>query len=229
VKQAEFDKFADEYRTLQSASIAASGEPPEYFWEYKVRDLAGFRKQYDKPVRLLDFGSGIGTSIPYFDSYFPGSQVISMDVSLRSLVIGSERFRNLADFVQFDGSRMPFRDETFDIVFAACVFHHIPESEHVHLLRELRRILVPAGLLAVFEHNPWNPLTRSAVDACPFDENAQLIPGWKMRRRVALAGFQRTELQYRIFFPRFLARLRPLESYLMWLPLGGQYVSYATR
>jgi len=35
----EFDKFAEEYRSLHQANIAASGEAPEYFAEYKMKDL----------------------------------------------------------------------------------------------------------------------------------------------------------------------------------------------
>ena len=38
--EAEFDKFADEYRGLHAANIRLSGEEPEYFAEYKVVDIA---------------------------------------------------------------------------------------------------------------------------------------------------------------------------------------------
>jgi len=44
----EFDKFAEEYRSLHQANIAASGEAPEYFAEYKMKDLR----------RLVSGGSG---------------------------------------------------------------------------------------------------------------------------------------------------------------------------
>ena len=37
---AEFDRFADDYRSLHAANIRASGETPEFFAEYKVRDVA---------------------------------------------------------------------------------------------------------------------------------------------------------------------------------------------
>ena len=38
--EAEFDKFADEYRALHAANIRLSGEDPEYFAEYKIIDIA---------------------------------------------------------------------------------------------------------------------------------------------------------------------------------------------
>jgi hypothetical protein len=34
---------------------------------------------------------------------------------------------------------------------------------------------------------------------------------------------------YCVFFPRLLWRLRPLERYLTWLPLGAQYYVAAQK
>ena len=109
------------------------------------------------------------------------------------------------------------------MALASCVFHHIPEVEHVPLLGEIRRVLKPGGVLFVFEHNPLNPLTRHAVDTCPFDEHAVLIRAASMLRRVRGAGFPDASVKSRIFFPHILRALRPLERRLTWLPLGAQY------
>jgi trans-aconitate methyltransferase len=222
--KAEFDKFADEYRALHAVNVRASGEAPEYFAEYKVRDVAALLSEAQMPVqRILDFGAGVGTSVPYFRRYFPSASLTCLDVSERSLGIGASRFPGEADFRSFDGQTIPLSDHSFDLAFAACVFHHIEHSEHHRLLSELRRVLCPGGCMAVFEHNPRNPLTVHAVNTCPFDEKAVLIPAPAMRQSVAGAGFTRATIRYRIFFPHFLGNLRPLESWLTWCPLGAQY------
>jgi hypothetical protein len=109
------------------------------------------------------------------------------------------------------------------------VFHHIPHEEHVALLAEIRRVLVPGGRLFVFEHNPLNPLTRHAVNTCVFDEHAKLIVASTMRGRARDAGFATAGIRYRIFFPHALRRLRPLEAKLTWLPLGAQYCVAARK
>jgi len=75
----------------------------------------------------------------------------------------------------------------------------------------------------LFEHNPWNPATQHAVRTCPFDANAVLISAPEMRRRFRAAGFTDVELRWTLFFPGFLAALRPLERAMGWLPLGAQY------
>lgn len=225
--EAEFDKFAKEYYAMHEAGIAVSGEGPEYFAEYKIRDIAREYEQHlaldNSPVKILDFGAGIGGSVPYVCKHFVRAQLTCLDLSQRSLEIAEKRFSALAEYVHFDGSRIPFPSEHFDIAYAMCVFHHIDHAEHISLLQELNRVIRPGGSLFVFEHNPYNPLTVRVVNNCPFDENARLIRGADMRHRMLAAGFGSAKIRYRIFFPHILRVLRSLEMVLTWLPLGGQY------
>ncbi len=230
--KAEFDKFADEYQSLHATNIAISGEAPDYFAEYKIKDLAAEYFAHcggsDAPA-MLDFGAGIGTSIPFVRKYLPCARLTCLDVSIKSLEVGQRRFPGQAQFMPFDGAHIPFPDATFDIAFAACVFHHIDQTEHVALLAELRRVLVPNGVAIVFEHNPYNPLTVHAVNTCPFDSNARLIPAADMRKRICAAGFKTAWIRYRIFFPRILRALRPLERWMTNVPLGAQYYALAFK
>lgn len=233
MEEAEFDKFAAEYRTLHAESIRASGETPEYFAEYKIVDVAHELRLAragagGKPA-VLDFGAGVGYSVPFFARHLPGSRVTCLDVSRQSLELGASRHGGAAEFRHFDGHRIPYEAGTFDVALASCVFHHIAHDEHVALLAEIRRVLMDDGLLLVFEHNPLNPLTRRAVDSCVFDEHAELVPAPTMRRRVLAAGFATAGIRYRIFFPRFARALRPLEKWLTWLPLGAQYYVVARK
>ena len=231
--EAEFDQFADEYRATHAQNIRASGEGPEYFAAYKIADVAKvwtqLNPQGNSPPSILDFGGGTGNSVPFFRQYFPHSDLTCLDVSRKSLAIAQERFPSQANYRNFAGETIPFPDQSLDIAFAACVFHHIPGDLHHLLLKELWRVLKPGGCLFIFEHNPWNPLTVQAVNTCPFDENAVLITGPKLRDRFRRAGFNRPQLRYRIFFPKPLAVLRSLEPYLTWLPLGAQYYPLGTK
>ena len=223
MNKAEFDKFAEEYSAVHRNNIRASGESPEYFAEYKVADIARELGDRDSTAKILDFGSGVGNSIPYVRKYFPDASLTCLDVSERSLEIAEQRFANLATYVPFDGNTIPCPTGEFDIAFAACVFHHIDGSQHLQLLKELSRVLSAKGWLFIFEHNPLNPLTRHAVNTCPFDENAVLIRGGRMRDMFVRSQFAKVVLKYRIFFPGALHFLRPIERVLIWLPLGAQY------
>lgn len=230
MEEAEFDKFADEYRALHAANIRASGESPEYFAEYKIADVARELAEAGSTVRsVLDFGAGVGYSVPFFARHVPQARVTCLDVSRKSLEVGVATHGSAAEFRHFDGARVPYADETFDAAFASCVFHHIPHAEHVRLLGELLRVLKVGGWLFVFEHNPWNPLTRHAVNTCAFDEHAELMTARTLRARARAAGFAGVRSRYRIFFPRALRVLRPLEAHLAWLPLGAQYYVAARK
>jgi SAM-dependent methyltransferase len=228
--KAEFDRFADAYYDQHRENVAVTGESPEYFAEYKIRQLRDIVERDEIAVsRICDFGSGIGNSIPYFRKYFPEAALTSSDVSERSLTLGRQRYPGAGDHVLIEDNRIPCETGSFDVTFSACVFHHIAHEEHVMWLKELHRITRPGGLIAVFEHNPLNPLTVHAVNTCPFDENAKLIFARSLAKRLSAAGWAAPRIQYNLFFPRSLAALRRFEASLGWLPLGAQYVALARK
>lgn len=159
MQKAEFDKFADDYYDLHQKNIRYSGESPEFFAEYKIRDIFElFMNQTLNPRRILDFGAGIGTSVPHFRRFFPDASLTCLDVSEKTLEAGLSHSPGLADFQSFDGMRIPSHDSAFDQVFSVSVFHHIPGSAHFGLLREWLRVLKLGGTAVIFNHNPLNPL-----------------------------------------------------------------------
>jgi SAM-dependent methyltransferase len=225
--RAEFDMLADEYHEQHKANITITGEGPEYFAEYKIADLARLTaRDAVRTDSILDFGSGIGNSLPYLRKYFANSRLSCGDVSARSIEIAKTRFPGPEDYALIEGT-IPLPDHSQDIVFSACVFHHIPHAEHLHWLAELRRVTRPGGLLAIYEHNPMNPLTVRAVNTCPLDVNARLIRSGTMRQRALQSGWTRAEVQYKLFFPSVIKGLRPLEKHLEWCGLGAQYLMAA--
>ncbi|WP_235024622.1 class I SAM-dependent methyltransferase [Caballeronia arvi] len=228
--KAEFDTFADEYQSLHAQNISVSGETPAFFAEYKLKDISDEMNRRGIAVRrLLDFGAGVGNSVPWARKYLPEANITCADVSERSLEIAAGRFPGEATFAPIRGAKLPFASASFDTAYAMCVFHHIVHEEHHQALVELHRVLEPGGTLVVFEHNPLNPLTVKAVNTCEFDANAKLITARKMKQACLDAGFEKVHVQYRIFFPHMLAVLRPLERYMTDIPLGAQYAVYATK
>ena len=220
---AEFDLLADEYYEQHQANVAVTGERPEYFAEYKIADLARLVQANGFPCeRILDFGSGIGNSVPFFRKYFGGSHLSCADISRRSIEVAQARFPGKERHLDVSKG-IPLPAASQDIVFSACVFHHIPHDEHQRWLTELRRITRRGGLLVIYEHNPLNPLTVRAVNTCPLDVNARLLRGGTLRQTALISGWDDAQVAYKLFFPAQLKLLRPLEHHLRWLPLGAQY------
>ena len=221
---AEFDKFADEYHNLHQENIRITGENPEYFAEYKIRDLSRVEQIVGGEVKnILDFGTGVGSSIPFLAQYFPGTSLFGTDVSENSLTIARKRFPGLGEFSLFDGNMLPYSEGQFDLALATCVFHHIPANEHIKLIQEVTRTLRRGGVFMIYEHNPINPMTLHAVNTCSFDENAVLLKRCQVRNVLREAGMEVVMQEYRVFFPAILKLFRPLEKCLRWFPLGAQY------
>jgi SAM-dependent methyltransferase len=222
--KAEFDSFADEYYAMASDCLKVSGEKPEFFAEYKIAEAADIaNRQRMKVERILDFGSGVGGSVPWFRKYFPSAAVTCADVSKKSMEVSRKRFPGPETYVEIDDETLHLPDHFFDLAFTACVFHHIPPAEHDAWFSEIRRVTKPGGLFVIFEHNPWNPLTRRVVDKCVFDANAILMSEPTLKANLKAARWQIADSRYRLFFPHALAALRPLEKYLRWAPIGAQY------
>lgn len=222
--EAEFDRVAADYAAQHAASIRLSGESTQFFAEHKARIAQVEAAQRNcRPGRILDFGSGIGASVRPLQRVFPDARIICLDVSSASLELSQAHHSGDVEFHAYDGERIPPAAGGVDLVFVACVFHHIPADRHIGLLRQLKAALSEDGIVILFEHNPWNPATRHAVRNCPFDKDAVLISAPEMRRRMLAAGFTEATLAFRLFFPAALAALRPLERWLTGLPLGAQY------
>ncbi len=238
MEAAEFDKFADEYLAVHARNVALSGEDPDFFARAKVAEVRRrwSAARWPEPHRILDFGSGIGASLPHLHSAFPDAVLTALDVSARSLAISADRQGPIAERVLWDGEEtVPAPETGYDLIFTACVFHHIPAERHEALFTALRSSLARGeapngeggGALVVFEHNPANPVTRYIVATCPFDENAVLIAPRTLAARLRRGGLTRISLRFTGFFPKALAALRPLEPALAWAPIGAQYYALA--
>lgn len=219
----DFDDYADQYEGLLQAQLGFFSQDRGYFSDYKVRVVKDHLEA--TPQDVLDFGCGIGLSLPFLKEHFPQATISATDLSAKSL--------------EYVGKNLPFvqvlRDDQlegkeFDLIFVSGVFHHIPVSERPLVTARLRKLLSPHGRLFVFEHNPYNPVTRRMVSTCPFDEDAVLLTQSEMKRLFRdAAGLKIAHNGYCLFFPEKLKRMRPMERALRWLPMGGQYFVAGTR
>jgi SAM-dependent methyltransferase len=221
----EFDSFAASYGGLIENAIKFSGEKPDFFAEYKIAELRKLcKKSGIAPRKILDFGSGTGSSIPWFRKYFPEASLICSDVSKQSLDLSLRIYQGREEYLLIDRMGIPLLEQSVDIVFTACVFHHITNSERSFWFNELYRVLRQGGMLVIFEHNPVNPITLRIVRDCPLDINAELIKAADLKNGISDTGFKDIKVNYKLFFPKWLSVFRTLESWLVRVPLGAQYV-----
>lgn len=225
----EFDQYAGKYTDLHRESVRASGEDPAYFSAYKAKYIAAAigPEATDTPLDILDFGCGIGNSIPHLRRAFPTARIHGTDPSGESIRIAEESHSRDAAFKSITDLTLPYADHSFDIILVACVFHHIQPDKRAHWIDQIKRALKPGGKAFIFEHNILNPLTVKAVKDCPFDEDAILLPKSELINLANGAKFTTVHAHYIVFFPHALAFMRPLEPFMKWIPFGAQYVVHA--
>ncbi len=112
------------------------------FWR-RLKTMISLAKQ---KKRVLDFGAGSGIFMPTLAKNF--SEVYSADINTKSLNYLKKHYNyKNVKIINLKKSSLSFKDEFFDIIFAADVLEHVKNLEVV--LKELKRILKKNGLLIV--------------------------------------------------------------------------------
>ena len=79
----------------------------------------------------------------------------------------------------YDGMRLPYPDESFDVLFTICVMHHVAVDQRAAFVGEARRVLRPGGIFVIFEHNKLIDSCNGWYRGIPFDRNAVLLTSWQ--------------------------------------------------
>lgn len=228
VVASDFDRYRDTYTNEIERAIGAVGDPM-FFTEVKARallDLARRRLGVPSELSFLDVGCGPGlTDVLLADSV---GSITGVDVS--GAMVERARVTNPSGrYEVYDGGRLPFADEAFDLSFAICVLHHIDPPARPAFTEELARVTRRGGLVVVVEHNPVNPFTRLVVARCEFDKGVQLLGVRETRALLSRAAAAALESRYILFFPWRPTIFRQTEKLLTLLPLGAQYLVAGAR
>lgn len=99
-------------------------------------------------ARLLEVGCGMGTDLLQFAR--GDARCSGMDLTPRSVEITRQHFAvygEHADLLIGDGERLPFPDQSLDVVYSNGVLHHTPDTAGA--IRELHRVLKCGGVAKV--------------------------------------------------------------------------------
>lgn len=115
-----------------------------HWWHRAKRQLvleaiSRFSPSSDKrKLKILDIGCGTGKNIEVFQQF---ADAYGVDISLEALKFCQKRGLNNIKLVDVE-SKLPFKDNTFDIVTMLDVLEHIEEKT---VLKEINRVLKPGG------------------------------------------------------------------------------------
>lgn len=109
---------------------------------------------------LLELGAGIGQDSIYFASL--GYQVVSSDIEIDSLssriLQQSEEIIDRVTIEKIDlNNRLPFDDDSFDIVYAHLSLHYFDKRATQQIFSEIARVLRPGGIIAFLSNSTSDP------------------------------------------------------------------------
>lgn len=220
----DFDSYAIRYEELVNQSLSFTGRDSAFYAGRKIDLLDAIVRPELGPLAdlsVLDVGCGTGTTDRLLAPRV--GNLTGVDISEEMLTKAKANVPD-AKYVVYDGDKLPFPDKTFDVVVTICVLHHVPPSMRFQFVTELARVVRSGGIVAIFEHNPFNPLTRHAVNSCELDQDAVLLPFRETVKLLKLAAAMEPHGRHYLFSPFGGTAGRMLDQGLQRLPFGGQYV-----
>lgn len=133
------------------SSHAALDIPGRFLKAEKIQRLLVPVLAGRRGLRLLEIGTGSGGIAHFFATRVPEvSRVVAVDVRDQRTTTGPY------DFIRYDGHRLPFEDQAFDIVVSNHVIEHVGGrvEQAVHL-REIARVLDERGCGYLASPSRW--------------------------------------------------------------------------
>ena len=222
-QQAKFDQYSKSYDQAVNSAISFSGLKVDFFTKAKAHYIDQLISRHFHgavPCNILDVGCGVGNTLSVLAEKYP--RLTGVDVSSACISAARERMPDV-DFATYDGVHLPHPDGSFDFAFAICVFHHVALADRGPLIHDIKRVLRPGGLFAIFEHNPLNPVTLHIVKSCEFDADARLLRSKEAESLMQNAGFKNVFSRFILTVPAAGSFLRLLDQAFSRAPLGAQY------
>jgi len=126
---------------------------PNYFLDTGQRQAALFERLFERngrslaqPTVMLDFGCGCGRIARWWGDR-PGLELHGCDPDAQLVDWTRENLQFVRCAVSGYDPPLPYRDDTFDAIYALSIFTHQPEKVAREWMTELRRVLRPGGHL----------------------------------------------------------------------------------
>jgi SAM-dependent methyltransferase len=156
--------------------------------------------------RVLEVGCGAGTDLVRFAR--GGAVVAGVDLSSSAIALARSNFEQqglAADLREADGERLPFPDDSFDLVYAHGVVQYTANPRA--LVAECRRVLKPGGqaIFQVYNRISWlNALSKLMKVPLEHEDAPVLLKFSAGEFRALLEGFR----EVRIVEERFPVKSR---------------------
>jgi len=99
---------------------------------------------FNKKIKILDYGCGDGGLLEYFSKYTPKKNLYGVEVSrIRVNKVKKKGFN--CEYIDKNYVRLRYPSDNFDVVTMIEVIEHIPKRNIGNILKEINRVLKPGG------------------------------------------------------------------------------------
>ncbi|MEM7595631.1 MAG: class I SAM-dependent methyltransferase [Cyanobacteria bacterium P01_A01_bin.83] len=154
---------ATEVEVAAKAVHSKLWQEPSVEYTTKLRDnfIAVINERFTTlPQHILDLGCSVGISTFSLQQAYPQAQITGVDLSPYFLAIARYKAQqqiNSSKSIQWlhsaaESTGLP--DNSCDLVTAFLLFHELPRTAAVEIIKEAKRVLRPGGCLAIMDSNP---------------------------------------------------------------------------
>lgn len=117
------------------------------------------------PQDILDLGCSVGMSTFAMQAVYPEAAITGIDLSPYFLAVANHKAQNSEfrtqkspTWLQAAAESTGLPDRSCDLISAFLIFHELPQTAAVAILKEARRLLRPGGHFALMDMNPQSEI-----------------------------------------------------------------------
>ena len=138
-----YDIFSKFYDTIIKLHSQDKSEALREFLIKKADLEPGFK--------VLDVCTGTGSVAVRAKELYPKCEIYGVDFSKGMLKKAKEKRKDV-HWILASATMLPFKDNTFDVVFCSHAFYELKGAEKLWTLGEIKRVLKPKGRYLMMEH-----------------------------------------------------------------------------
>ncbi len=203
----EFSKAAEQYETNQAGVYKmCKKDYPDVLAELEKEEFTD----------LLDCGCGTAPIISLLKEKYPDKHYTGIDLTPKMIEVAKAKGMEGVNLVVGDCEKLPFADNSFDVVICCQSFHHYPNVQD--FFDSVCRVLRPGGRLVLRDMTSNSALARWFMNRVELPlvnltghGDVHVYGKEEVRRLCAVAGLQMELFEERGFFRMHCVARKPVE------------------
>lgn len=138
-----------------------------------------FKKHIElKDKNILDWGCGPGRIIRHMPEVINnGCQFFATDYNKNSIDWCSENLPNIQFNKNELEAKLPYEDNSMDVIYGISIFTHLSEQMHYNWFSELLRVLKPNGIMLLTMHGDNFKVKLTEVELSDYNQGKLVVRG----------------------------------------------------